>query len=57
MKKALNSEIQTHQIFANDDEACIPGLFSILLAVSKLGLFFHSFVFVHKTQQNSEYSK
>ena len=30
---ALNSGIQTYQILTNDDEVCIPSLFSILLAV------------------------
>ena len=29
----LNSGIQTYQILTNDDEVCIPSLFSILLAV------------------------
>ena len=29
----LNSQIQTYQILTNDDEACIPSLSSILLAV------------------------
>ena len=32
-KLALNSEIQTYRILKNDDEVCIPRLFSILLAV------------------------
>ena len=32
-KLALNSGIQTYQILTNDDEVCIPSLFSILLAV------------------------
>ena len=34
-KLALNSGIQTYQIFRNDDEVCIPSLSSILLAVTK----------------------
>ena len=33
-KLALNSGIQTYHIFRNDDEVCIPSLFSILLAVN-----------------------
>ena len=32
-KLALNSRIQTYQIMKNDDDVCIPCLFSILLAV------------------------
>ena len=32
-KLALNSGIQTYQILTNDDEAFIPSLSSILLAV------------------------
>ena len=32
---ALNSGIQTYQILTNDDEVCIPSLYSILIAVIK----------------------
>ena len=32
-KKALKLRIQTYQILTNDDEACIPSLSSILLAI------------------------
>ena len=32
-KLALKLEIQTYQTLTNDDEVCIPSLFSILLAV------------------------
>ena len=35
-KLALNSGIQTYQIFRNDDEVCIPSLSSILLALKSL---------------------
>ena len=34
-KLALNSGIQTNQIFTNNDEVCIPRLSSILLAVQR----------------------
>ena len=37
-KLALNSGIQTYQIFRNDDEVCIPSLSSILLAVQAASL-------------------
>ena len=35
MKLALKLGIQIYQILTNDDEVCIPSLFSILLAVSR----------------------
>ena len=35
---ALNSGIQTYEIFTNDDEVCIQSLSSILLAVILAGL-------------------
>ena len=38
-KLTLDSGIQTNQMLTNDDEACIPRLSSILVAVNKVFIF------------------